>query len=145
MDSIATTIKMAFATVGAFIGGLVGGMDGLLYALIAMMALDYAMGVIIAITHKRLSSDIGFKGITKKIMMLVLVAVGHIIDARVIGTGAVLRTAVITFYMANEAISLTENAANIGLPLPQKLIDILAQLRNGEDKDYKEADNNEDN
>lgn len=145
MDNMTTTIKMAFATVGAFVGGLVGGMDGLLYALIAMMALDYAMGVIIAITHRKLSSDIGFKGITKKLMILVLVIVANLVDARVIGTGAVLRTAVIMFYMANEAISLTENAANIGLPLPQKLIDILAQLKNGEDKDYKEVNKNEDN
>lgn len=145
MDNIATTIKMAFATMGAFLGGLIGGMDGLLYALIAMMALDYAMGVIIAITHRKLSSEIGFVGITKKLMILVLVIVANLVDTRVIGTGAVLRTAVIMFYMANEAISLTENAVNIGLPLPQKLVDVLAQLRDGADKDYKEGNNNEDN
>ena len=95
MDNITTTVKMAFATVGAFLGGLIGGMDGLLYALIAMMALDYAMGVIIAITHRKLSSDIGFKGITKT-YDLVLVIVANLIDVRVIGAGSVLH-AVIMF------------------------------------------------
>lgn len=137
MDNIGTGIKVGFAGFGAFLGGLVGGMDGLMYALLAMIVLDYAMGVLIAVSHKRLSSQIGFKGITKKIMMLVLVAVGHLIDSKVIGNGSVLRTAIIMFYIANEAISITENAVNIGLPLPKKLVEALAQIRDGGDKDYK--------
>lgn len=105
----------------------------MLYALLAFMAIDYISGVIIAIIRKELSSEVGFKGIAKKIFMLMLVAVGHILDAYVIGDGDVFRNGVTGFYIANEGISILENAGVL-IPLPKKLLDILAQLRDKEDK-----------
>lgn len=138
MEHIVTAIKFGFAAVGAFLGSLLGGLDGLLYAFIVMVSLDYLMGVMIAISNKCLSSEVGFRGITKKVMMLVLVAVGHIVDSKIIGNGSAIRTAILMFYIANEAISITENAVNIGLPLPKRLVEALSQIRDGGEKDYKE-------
>ena len=110
--------------------------DGLLYALIAFAAVDYITGVMCAIVDKKLSSSVGFKGIFRKVLIFVMVGIAHILDAQVIGAGSVLRTAVIFFYLSNEGISIIENVAIIGLPVPQKLIDVLEQLREekGEDE-----------
>ena len=112
-----------------------GGVDGLLYALVAFVAIDYITGVMCAITDKRLSSEIGFRGIFKKVLIFVLVGIGNIVDTQLVGNGSVLRTAVIFFYLSNEGISILENSAHLGLPIPQKLKDILEQLK--EDKDEK--------
>lgn len=106
-----------------------------MYALIAFMALDYLTGVLVAAAQKELSSKVGFKGIAKKVIILALVAVGHILDTHVLGGGAVCRSAVSGFYIANEGISILENAAELGLPLPKKLIDVLKQLRDDNDKE----------
>jgi len=109
----------------------------MLIALIVLMALDYLSGVMCAIADKKLSSAVGFKGICKKVLILMLVGVANIIDVHVVGTGAVLRGAVICFYLSNEGLSLLENAAYLGLPIPDKLREILAQLH---DRDKKESD-----
>lgn len=129
-------IIQLIAAIGAAVCGfLFGRMDGLMYALIAFMALDYLTGVLVAATQKELSSKVGFKGIAKKVIILALVAVGHILDTHVLGGGAVCRSAVSGFYIANEGISILENAAELGLPLPKKLIDVLKQLRDDNDKE----------
>ena len=125
-------IKHIFAIIG-FIAGMVWGtMDSLFIALLIFVVIDYITGVIVAIFTKTLSSEVGFKGIAKKVCIFILVAVGNIIDVYVIGSGASVRTMVIFFYLANEGISILENAAVIGLPIPEKLRDI---LKNMEDKD----------
>ena len=131
MDKILQTIS---GTICAVCGFLWGELDGLLYALIAFMTIDYLTGLVVAWIRKELSSEIGFKGIAKKVFILSLVAVGHILDVHVLGGGAVCRSAVIGFYIANEGISILENAGNIGLPLPKKLIDVLQQLKSKEEK-----------
>lgn len=122
----------------AVFGFLWGKADGLLYALLAFMALDYVTGVIVAITKHILNSETGFKGIAKKVLILALVAVGHILDVHVLGGGAVCRSAVIGFYLANEGISILENAGDLGIPLPKKLKAVLQQLRNDNDKEDKQ-------
>ena len=135
IDLIWTKVQIAITALGGWLGYFLGGMDGLMIALIVMMTLDYISGVMCAIIDKKLSSAVGFKGICKKVFILMLVGVAHIIDLHVVGTGSALRGAVICFYMSNEGLSLLENAAHIGLPIPEKLKDILAQLHNRSDKD----------
>ncbi len=110
------------------IGWYFGEINSLLYALIAFVTIDYVSGVLLAILEKKLSSEIGFKGISKKVMIFVLIGLGNIIDQYIIGSGSSLRTMLIMFYLSNEGISILENATKIGLPLPQKLKDILLQL-----------------
>ena len=131
MDKLIQTIS---AVICAVCGFLWGQLDGLLYALIAFMILDYITGLIAAFVRKELSSETGFTGIAKKVFIMFLVAVGHILDVNVLGGGAVCRSAVIGFYLANEGISILENAGNIGLPLPKKLVEVLKQLKDKEEK-----------
>lgn len=128
MDNVLYDCKIIFAFTGGIAGWLFGGFDSLIYALIAFVALDYVTGVLLAVHDKKLSSEIGFKGICKKAMIFALVAVGHVIDQHVICTGSTLRTMLILFYLSNEGISILENAGAIGIPLPQKLRDIIEQL-----------------
>ena len=132
-------IQWFAAAAAATFGFLWGQMDGLLYALIAFMALDYVSGVLVAIAQRELSSKVGFKGIAKKVCILMLVAVGHLLDEHVLGDGAVCRMAVAGFYLANEGISILENAAELGLPLPKKLVAVLKQLEEKEDNDDAES------
>ena len=141
IDLIWTKVQIAFTALGGWLGYFLGGMDGLLIALIVFAVLDYITGVMCAIEDKTLSSAVGFRGIARKVIIFMLVGVGHILDTHVVGTGSALRTAVIFFYLSNEGISLLENAAYIGLPVPEKLKDILAQLhRRGEkESDQKDA------
>ena len=134
IDLIWTKVQIAITALGGWLGYFLGGMDGLMIALIVMMTLDYISGVMCAIIDKKLSSAVGFKGICKKVFILMLVGVAHIIDLHVVGTGSALRGAVICFYMSNEGLSLLENAAHIGLPIPDKLRDILTQLH-GKERD----------
>lgn len=108
---------------------VLGGFDGFLYALIAFVLVDYLTGVMVAVVNKKLSSEVGFKGIFKKVVIFALVAIGHIIDTYVIQNGSVIRTAVIFFYLSNEGISILENVSVLGLPVPQKLKDVLEQLK----------------
>ncbi len=132
IDLIWAKIQIAITALGGWLGYFLGGMDGLMIALIIMMTLDYISGVMCAIIDKKLSSAVGFKGICKKVFILMLVGVAHIIDLHVVGTGSALRGAVICFYLSNEGLSLLENAAHIGLPIPEKLKDILSQLHDKE-------------
>lgn len=135
MKEIWNAIQMAFAMAGGGLGYFLGGYDGLLYALIAFVVIDYITGVLCAVIDKKLSSSIGFKGICRKVLIFTLVGIANIIDVQVIGTGAVLRTAVIFFYISNEGVSVMENAAHLGLPIPEKLRDILKQLHNRSEDD----------
>ncbi len=129
------TIQLIFTAIGGWLGWFLGGCDGLLYALIAFVVIDYITGVMCAIADKKLSSAVGFKGICKKVLIFALVGGGHILDAFVIGSGSVLRTAIIFFYLSNEGVSLVENCAHLGLPVPQKLKDVLEQLHNRAEKE----------
>lgn len=131
-------IQTIAAISAAACGFLFGQMDGLMYALIAFMMLDYISGVLVAISEKELSSRIGFKGIVKKVIILILVAVGHIVDMHILGGGAVCRSAVCGLYIANEGISILENASDLGIPLPKKLVAVLKQLKDDSEKEDKD-------
>lgn len=137
MKEFWNTIQLIFTAVGGWIGYFLGGCDGLLYALIAFVIIDYITGVMCAVIDKRLSSEVGFKGIFKKVLIFLLVGVANILDVQVIGTGSVLRTAVIFFYISNEGVSLLENAAHLGLPIPQKVKTVLEQLHERSESEEK--------
>ena len=128
MKEFWNTIQLIFTGIGGWLGYFLGGWDGLLYALIAFVAIDYVTGVMCAISNHTLSSEVGFKGICRKVLIFLLVGIGSILDARVIGSGSVLRTAVIFFYISNEGVSILENAARLGLPVPEKIKVELEQL-----------------
>lgn len=134
MKDVWHVIQVIFAGLGGFMGWFLGGADGFLYTLIAFVVVDYLSGVMRAVATKKLSSDVGFKGVFKKVLIFVMVGIGHLLDTQIIGAGSVLRTAVIFFYLSNEGISLLENAGSLGLPIPQKLRDVLAQLHDKGDK-----------
>lgn len=135
MKELWTTIQLIFAGLGGWLGWFLGGCDGLLFALVAFVVIDYITGIMCAVVDKKLSSAVGFKGIFKKVLIFALVGVGHILDTRVIGAGSALRTAVIFFYLSNEGISLLENAGHLGLPIPKKLKSILEQLHDRSEKE----------
>lgn len=128
MKDIINTIQIVTAAVGGYVGYFLGGWDGFLYALVAFVIIDYITGIMVAILEKRLSSEVGFRGIFKKVLIFSLVTVGHIIDSKLIQNGSAIRTAVIFFYLSNEGISILENTAKIGLPIPQNLRGALEQL-----------------
>ena len=137
MKEFWNVIQLAFAAIGGWLGWFLGGCDGLLYALIAFVVVDYVTGVMCAVVDKKLSSAVGFRGIFKKVLIFLLVGVANILDAQVIGTGCVLRTAVIFFYISNEGVSLLENAGHLGLPIPTKLKAVLEQLHDRAEKEEK--------
>ena len=128
MKEFWNTMQMVFAAVGGWLGYFLGGCDGLLIALVVFAVVDYITGVMCAINDKKLSSEVGFRGIAKKALIFLLVGMANVLDVQVIGSGCVLRTAVVFFYISNEGVSLVENAAHLGLPVPEKLKDVLAQL-----------------
>ena len=132
-------IQLVFAVIGGWLGWFLGECDGLMYALIAFVVADYVTGVMCAVSDKRLSSEVGFKGICRKVLIFVLVGMANILDMHVIGTGCVLRTAVLFFYISNEGVSVLENAGHLGLPVPAKLLDVLEQLH--EDAEQEDMDN----
>ena len=134
MKEIWNWIQIAFTALGGFIGWFLGGMDGFLYALIAFAVIDYITGVLCAIADKTLSSEVGFKGICRKVLIFTLVGIGNIVDVYVLGETGVLRTAVIFFYLSNEGVSLLENGAHLGLPIPEKLKEVLEQLHDRAEK-----------
>lgn len=119
---------MAIAAVGGWLGYFVGGVDGLMTALLVLMVMDYVTGIMCAVIDRELSSSMGFRGIFKKVLILMLVGVAHIVDLHVVQSGEALRSAVICFYLSNEGVSVLENAGHLGLPIPEKLKAILAQL-----------------
>ena len=130
-------IQFLFAGIGGWLGYFLGGCDGLLIALLLFVITDYITGVMCAIADKKLSSAVGFKGICRKVLIFLLVGIANILDMQVIGTGSVLRTAVIFFYISNEGVSLLENAGYLGLPIPTKMKDVLEQLHNRAEKEEK--------
>lgn len=134
-------VQVVFTAIGGWLGWFLGGCDGLLYALIAFVVIDYITGIMCAFADKKLSSSVGFKGICKKVLIFALVGLGHILDTRVIGAGSVLRTAVIFFYLSNEGVSLIENAAHLGLPVPKKLKEVLEQLHDRAEKEDNDDKN----
>ena len=162
IDIIWAKVQAAVAAIGGYLGYFVGGVDGLMTALLIFMVLDYITGLMCAIADKKLSSAVGFKGICKKVLIIMLVGVAHIVDLHVVGTGDALRSAggwlfvskqnkcmlgntarrsaVVCFYLSNESVSMLENAAHLGLPIPEKLKSVLAQLHGRED----ETENKED-
>lgn len=133
MKEFWNTIQLVFAAVGGWLGYFLGGCDGLLYALIAFVVIDYITGVMCAISDKTLSSEVGFKGICRKVLIFLLVGIGNIIDVQVLGSPGVLRTAVIFFYLSNEGVSLLENAAHLSLPVPDAIKTVLEQLHDRSD------------
>ena len=133
MKNAINTIQIALSAFGGWLGWVLGGWDGFLYALVTFVVIDYLTGVMLAILEKRLSSEVGARGIFKKVLIFAMVAVGHIIDAQVITNGSAVRTAVIFFYLSNEGISILENAAKIGLPIPERLKLVLDQLNKEEE------------
>ena len=135
MKEFWTTIQLVFSAVGGWLGYFLGGCDGLIYTLLAFVVLDYVTGIMCAIVDKRLSSQIGFKGLFKKVLIFALVGVGHLLDVQILGAAGVLRTAVIFFYLSNEGVSLIENAAHLGLPIPEKLKAVLEQLHDRAEKE----------
>ena len=141
MKEFWNTIQLIFTAVGGWLGWFLGGCDGLLYALLIFVTLDYLTGVMCAVADHKLSSEVGFKGICRKVLIFALVGIGHVLDTQVIGTGSILRTAVIFFYLSNEGVSLVENAAHLGLPVPEKLKAVLEQLH---DRAEKEEDHYDD-
>ena len=138
MKEFWNAIQFIFAAMGGWLGWFLGGCDGLLYALIAFVVVDYITGVMCAVVDKKLSSEVGFKGIFKKILIFLLVGIANLLDVNIIGNGSVLRTAVIFFYLSNEGVSLLENAGHLGLPIPEKLKVVLEQLHDRAEKDSDE-------
>ena len=128
MKEFWTSIQVVFTAVGGWLGWFLGGCDGLMYALIAFVVVDYITGIMCAIVDKKLSSAVGFKGICKKVLIFLLVGVANILDVNIIGSGSVLRTAAIFFYLSNEGVSLLENASHLGLPVPNAIKEVLQQL-----------------
>ena len=139
MKQIWSGIQLAFTAFGGFLGWFLGGIDGFLYALIAFVVIDYITGVMCAISDKNLSSAVGFKGICRKVLIFTMVGIGNIVDVYVLGEGGVLRTAVIFFYLSNEGVSILENSAHLGLPIPEKLKEVLEQLHNRGGNDDESA------
>ena len=128
-------IQLIFTAVGGWLGSFLGGCDGLIVEIVVFAVTDYITGVMCAINDRKLSSEVGFRGICRKVIIFMLVGIGHILDTQVIGTGSILRTAIIFFYLSNEGVSLLENAAHLGLPVPEKLKDVLEQLHDRAEKE----------
>ena len=132
MRNILHTIQIVFTAIGGYLGWLMGGFDGFMYALLAFVVIDYITGLMVAVLEKKLSSEVGFRGIFKKILIFIMVGIGNIIDTYLIKNGSAIRTAVIFFYLSNEGISILENTGKIGLPIPEKLKKALEQLNKEE-------------
>lgn len=144
IDIIWAKLQIAITAIGGWLGYFLGALDGLLIALAVLMALDYITGVMCAVIDRTLSSAVGFKGVCRKALVLMLVGLAHIVDLHVIGSGEALRAAVICFYLSNEGVSMLENAAHLGLPIPRKLKIILAQLHDRSDEVVDEDESTDD-
>ena len=138
MKEFWNAIQLVFTAVGGWLGYFLGGCDGLLIALVVFAVADYITGLMCAVVDRKLSSEVGFKGICRKVLIFILVGIANILDVEVIGTGSIVRTAVIFFYLSNEGVSLLENAAYLGLPVPEKLKAVLEQIH-----DRAESDGND--
>ena len=134
MKEFWNVIQFVFSAVGAWLGYFLGGCDGLIYALLVFVAIDYLTGIMCAVSDRKLSSAVGFRGICRKILIFILVGLAHILDVHILGEAGVLRTAVIFFFLANEGLSILENSAHLGLPIPEALKEVLEQLHNRAEK-----------
>ena len=143
MSKLWNVLSAIFATIGLWLGLFIGPVNGLLIALIVFVITDYITGFASAIVRKELSSSVGFKGLARKVLIFLIVGIANVLDVYVLGANAVLRTAVILFYMANEGLSIIENAGEIGLPIPKKLKEVLAQLRKKSGEDDKDGEDND--
>ena len=135
IDLIWTKLQIAITGIGGWLGYVLGGMDGLLIALVVFITIDYITGIMCAVIDKKLSSEVGFKGIFKKVLILMLVGIANVIDVHVVGTGSALRGATVCFYLSNEGLSILENTVHLGLPVPEKLKEVLSQLHNRDEKE----------
>lgn len=135
MKQIWTLIQIGFSAFGGFVGWFLGGNDGFIYALMAFVVIDYITGIMCAIADKELSSEVGFKGICKKVLIFALVGIGNLLDIYILGQAGIMRNVVIFFYLSNEGVSILENASHLGLPVPEKLKEILKQLHNGKERE----------
>lgn len=131
-ENILSIVRGCAIAAGGIAGTLIGDVSGIMTALIIFMALDYITGVVVAIGNKALNSSVGFRGLAKKMFIVVVIIIANLLDVNVLGGGGVMRTAAIFFYMANEGISILENGSKMGVPLPQNLIDVLEQLKEKE-------------
>lgn len=134
MKEFWNAIQMVITAIGGWLGYFLGGCDGLVIALVVFAAADYLTGVMCAVSERKLSSEVGFRGICRKVLIFVMVGIANILDVQVIGNGSILRTAIIFFYISNEGISLLENAGRLGLPIPEKLKMVLKQLHDKSEK-----------
>ena len=138
MKEFWNTIQLIFAAIGGWLGYFLGGCDGLLYALVTFVVIDYLTGIMCAISDHTLSSQVGFRGICRKVLIFLMVGIANIIDVQVLNTPGVLRTATVFFYLSNEGVSLLENAAHLGLPVSDAIKAVLEQLHNrGNSADQK--------
>ena len=137
MDKFTEIIKIIFGSIITAVSGFLGGMDGIMYALISFITIDYITGVAVAVKQKKLSSEVGFWGLVRKVCIIALVGVAHFVDVYVMHTGNIFRTAIALYYIGNEGVSLLENMGNLGVPLSKKLKDVLEQLKNDNDKEDK--------
>ena len=135
IDLIWAKLQIAITGIGGWLGYVLGGMDGLLIALVVFITIDYITGIMCAVIDKKLSSEVGFKGIFKKVLILMLVGIANVIDVHVVGTGSALRGATVCFYLSNEGLSILENTVHLGLPVPEKLKEVLSQLHNRDEKE----------
>ena len=135
MKELWTINKLLYTALGGWLGYYIGGCDGLFITLAAFVLTDYITGVMCAISDKKLSSKVGFKGIATKIFIFLIVGLANVIDLQIVKTGNVLRTATIFFYLSNEGISIIENASYLGFPLPDALVDVLKELHNRGEKE----------
>ena len=143
MSKVWNVLSGVFAAIGLWLGLFIGPVNGLLIALIVFVITDYVTGFASAIVRKELSSSVGFKGLARKVLIFLIVGIANVLDVYVLGANAVLRTAVILFYMANEGLSIIENAGEIGLPIPKKLKEVLAQLRKKSGEEDKDGQDND--
>lgn len=137
MDKFTEFMKLIFGGIVTAVSGFLGGMDGIMYALIAFISIDYITGVAVAVKQHKLSSEVGFWGLVRKVCIIALVGVSHFVDVYVMHTGDIFRTAIALYYIGNEGVSLLENMGNLGVPLSKKLKDVLEQLKSDNDKEDK--------
>lgn len=134
MKATVDSFNIIVSTLGGILGRFLGNMDGILYALVIFVILDYVTGVLYAVEEKKLSSAVGYEGIARKVTIFILVGIANILDSYILGQSGVLRAVVIFFYLSNEGISILENATQLGLPVPEKLKNVLEQLTKKEGK-----------
>lgn len=129
MDKFKDLVKIFFTIFGSLIGFFLGDLDIFIYSLVVFVICDYISGIIRAGFERKLSSKIGFKGILKKIMIFIIVGIANICDKNLIKNQAMIRSSIIFFYIANEGLSILENALAMDLPIPKKLKILLEQFK----------------